>query len=301
MVVVSLIWGLSMKTVVQGWRNQQFKLVIDEPGVPSNKRSVLAVAELYEGLSVWTITDVRLAQHGKASPHFSVGAEHFWASWSANDEDELRRVRSNLREFFPQKPGGELDLYWCTFDGIVRGKTPAEMGVAAHLNNPAPVLHTLQEVRAYFSQLKAFWADWAHSEQESDIREKASAMKVHNPWLQPSSTTIAFKAAAHQARDQHKKGSQMAVDEYEDHAKARMREGEVLRNVLGKEAQSPFYIWANEDCANSESDFEAAKRIRLDLIEEGCDDVYIVDADGVEVVDDEIVAHEEAIQDRPSQ
>lgn len=72
---------------------------------------------------------------------------------------------------------------------------------------------------------------------------------------------------------------------------------EVLNNVLGEKAQPPFYIWANEDCANSEVDFEAAKRIRLALINEGHTDVYIVDADGVEVVDDEIMAHEAMIQD----
>lgn len=65
-----------------------------------------------------------------------------------------------------------------------------------------------------------------------------------------------------------------------------------LLNVAGSVAQSPFYIWGNEDCANSTPDFQQAKAIRLALFNEGAEDVYIADANGVEVVDADIAAHE---------
>jgi len=66
----------------------------------------------------------------------------------------------------------------------------------------------------------------------------------------------------------------------------------MLTNVLGNEAAGPFYIWGNDDCANKEDDFKEAKRIRCELIAGGAESVYIVDADGVEVVDGEIVSEE---------
>ena len=65
-----------------------------------------------------------------------------------------------------------------------------------------------------------------------------------------------------------------------------------LKNVLGQVAAKPFYICANGDCANKADSFRQAKIVRLALFNDGCEDVYIVDADGVEVVDKEIEAHE---------
>ncbi len=64
------------------------------------------------------------------------------------------------------------------------------------------------------------------------------------------------------------------------------------QNALGQVAVKPFYIWANEDCANKSDSFSEAKAIRLALVNYGCEAVYIVDTDGVEVVDAEIEAHE---------
>ena len=65
-----------------------------------------------------------------------------------------------------------------------------------------------------------------------------------------------------------------------------------LKNVSGDIAAPPFYVWANEDCANKSESFKEAKAIRLQLINEGSEGVYIVDAFGVEVVDAEVLAHE---------
>lgn len=65
-----------------------------------------------------------------------------------------------------------------------------------------------------------------------------------------------------------------------------------IKTVLGNVAVKPFYIWANEDCANKSDSFSEAKKIRLALINEGGVSVHIVDADGVEVVDAEIEGHE---------
>lgn len=64
------------------------------------------------------------------------------------------------------------------------------------------------------------------------------------------------------------------------------------KNVLGQDAAKPFYIWANDDCANKTDSFKEAKAIRLVLFNEGGESVHIVDAEGVEVVDTEIEAHE---------
>ena len=77
-----------------------------------------------------------------------------------------------------------------------------------------------------------------------------------------------------------------------DHPAASQDEAENLKNVLGKVAAKPFYIWANEDCANKTDDFKEAKVIRLALINAGGVSVHIVDADGVEVMDVEIECHE---------
>lgn len=63
-------------------------------------------------------------------------------------------------------------------------------------------------------------------------------------------------------------------------------------NVLGKVAAKPFYIWANEDCSNKSDSFEEAKAIRMELYNDAGTSVHIVDADGVEVVDAVIEAHE---------
>jgi hypothetical protein len=65
-----------------------------------------------------------------------------------------------------------------------------------------------------------------------------------------------------------------------------------LKNALGQVAVKPFYIWANDDCANKSDIFSEAKAIRLALFNDGGESVHIVDADGVEVVDAEIEAHE---------
>lgn len=67
---------------------------------------------------------------------------------------------------------------------------------------------------------------------------------------------------------------------------------QTLKNVQGTDARSPFYVWGNEDCANMAEAFEAAKVIRRQLIDDGAQDVHIVDADGVEVVDAQIEAEE---------
>ena len=64
------------------------------------------------------------------------------------------------------------------------------------------------------------------------------------------------------------------------------------QNVLGSHAAKPFYIWANEDCSNVVDCFTKAKEVRLALINDGAESVYITDADGAEVVDSEIHAQE---------
>ena len=63
-----------------------------------------------------------------------------------------------------------------------------------------------------------------------------------------------------------------------------------MKNCLGDEAALPYYIWANDDCDAKSEDWEEAKAICLSLIAAGGKSAHIVDADGVEVPDDEIDA-----------
>lgn len=82
------------------------------------------------------------------------------------------------------------------------------------------------------------------------------------------------------------------LSNYIEQAAASQDKAVDLKNTLGQVATAPFYIWANDDCANKANNFKEAKAIRLTLFNEGGESVHIVDADGVEVVDAEIEAHE---------
>lgn len=73
---------------------------------------------------------------------------------------------------------------------------------------------------------------------------------------------------------------------------AKIASARTLMNVLGHEAATPFYIWANEDCDSRTESFSEAKEIRLSFFNLGMAHVHIADANGVEVVDPEIEAHE---------
>lgn len=96
-------------------------------------------------------------------------------------------------------------------------------------------------------------------------------------------------------------GTEAEVEEYSMEAVIRQEplldpsdssEEVAIKNVLGNVAAKPFYIWANDDCSNKSDCFKEAKSIRLELFNDGGLNVHIVDADGVEVTDSEIEAHE---------
>lgn len=82
------------------------------------------------------------------------------------------------------------------------------------------------------------------------------------------------------------------MSNYLEQGTSQQPEVSVPRNALGQIAAAPFYIWANGDCANKSDCLKEAKAIRLALFNDGGESVHIVDADGVEVVDAEIEAHE---------
>lgn len=82
------------------------------------------------------------------------------------------------------------------------------------------------------------------------------------------------------------------MSKYTQQPTASQGKADDLKNTLGQVAATPFYIWANEGCDNKTDSFKEAKAIRLALFNEGGESVHIVDADGVEVVDAEIEAHE---------
>ncbi|KLR57140.1 hypothetical protein [Diaphorobacter sp. J5-51] len=86
--------------------------------------------------------------------------------------------------------------------------------------------------------------------------------------------------------------SAMKMSNYIEQPLESQDKADAPKNVLGTVAVPPFYIWANEDCDNKSDSFSEAKAIRLALFNGGGESVHIVDADGVEVVDTEIEAHE---------
>jgi hypothetical protein len=179
-----------MKTSIQSHRGRQYKLVIDEPGVERNEKAVLAVMELYEGLGVWTLTDLRLAQHHKAGPWFNIGADEYHARYAAPDENYVKFAHSLLRE--TNDSSDPLVVSWCTFNGIVRGKTPEEMGLSSRFLNTIPRLHTRKEGLDRLEAMKQFWLESGLNETDPDVREKASAIKIDNPWRQPSQYELSW-------------------------------------------------------------------------------------------------------------
>jgi hypothetical protein len=181
-----------MKTALHSYRNQQFKLVIDEPGVARNEKAVLAVMELYEGMGVWTLEDVRLHQHAHVSPWFTVGAHHFHASYQAPTARAAQVARGLLRECAPVSEKNNRLIEWCTFEGIVRGKTPAEMGIQSIFMGDFPKLHTRKDAMEKMQAIADFWEQSGLSETDPDVREKASLVKIENPWRQPTDMGLAM-------------------------------------------------------------------------------------------------------------
>jgi hypothetical protein len=182
-----------MNTIISNWRNKQIKLHIDEPGLAKNDCAVLAVAMLHEGLGVWNIEDLRLYQYGAATPHFCVRAEKYWSTWTAPTLSLATRAREIIRQRFPEPVESDgLTLQWCTFDGLVRGKTPADMGVGKHMQNPAPLLHTKKEVATILTGIAKFWEESDISELDPNVRALASAVKIENPWRQAGESELRF-------------------------------------------------------------------------------------------------------------
>jgi hypothetical protein len=181
-----------MKTALQSYRNQQIKLVIDEPGVPRNEKAVLAMMEIYEGAGVWTLVDVRLHQHGQVGPWFDVGAHHFHANYQAPNARSAELARGLLRECTPSLDRKNPLVQWCTFEGIVRGKKPSEMGVSSCFITDDAKLHTRKEAMAHMETIAKFWADCDISETDPDVREKANSVKIENPWRQPTDIGLAM-------------------------------------------------------------------------------------------------------------
>ena len=174
-----------MKTKLYNWKNRQIKLIMVEKGLKPDDCAALAVATLHEGLGVWNIEDVRLTQYGQASPYFCVGADQYWASYTAPDIEKAKIARSLIKEEFPRKEGAsELKIDYCTFDGHVRGKTPTEMGVETHVRNQSPLLHTMAEAKEYLNNLVKFWDAQPFNANDPDARGKASEVKIENPWRQ---------------------------------------------------------------------------------------------------------------------
>lgn len=185
-----------MKTALRSFKNQQYKLVIDEPGLKPNEKAVVATMELYEGLGVWTLTDLRIKLYAQAGPYFTVSADHFNAHFMAKTPEAARIARRLLRESVHSNGLDNPLVQWCTYDGIVRGRTPQEMGVQASFMNNHSFLHTRKEGMAHMDEIVQFWAQSGISESDPEVRNKASALKINNPWRQLSEIGLDMKVHA---------------------------------------------------------------------------------------------------------
>lgn len=186
-----------MKTKIIKYDEDFFKLAMDIPAVKD--APVLAVFTAYEGTDVFTIDDVRLSQYAKPNHYFCSGAEKHWDTFLCKSEDHASEIRSYLQETFTPKEGSKTHehngpmVHWCTYDGIVRGRLPDEMPYNACFMQPKHVYHTRDQAHAYLKQLQEFWSAQPIDVNDPDALQKASDIKVKNPYRQKSSTEISFE------------------------------------------------------------------------------------------------------------
>lgn len=182
-----------MLTRLRNLGNNQYKLVIEEPGKVDKDKAVLAVMSHYTGTGCWTVEDVRLSKHGKADPYFTVGADRYQASCLVS-QAEAHVVRNALREYTEcGTEDGAVQFNWCTYDGLVVGRKSTEIlgGPMCLLAHDYPLFHTRAEGLDLLASMAEFWGAWPHQVDEPDIVQRAGRLKIENPAWQDTETSLA--------------------------------------------------------------------------------------------------------------
>lgn len=181
-----------MKTRITSWRNKYCQLVIDSK---KKGKIVLANMSLQEGTGCWSIEDVRLSKYKKAGEWFSIGAEDYCAHVRTKNGQESELVRGLLREFKETTEEGSTLFTWCSYDGIVGGESAKDLvGYEGCLEQLyLPIYHKKKDATLILEEIADFWSKFEVSENDADVIEKVSAVKIDNPLRQPSQTEVDMK------------------------------------------------------------------------------------------------------------
>jgi hypothetical protein len=182
-----------MKVRLSSWHNRVFKLTIEVPKLSKDEQPLIAVSTNYEGTGCWSIEDLRLyprvgLEFGR---YFGNSAENFHSSITVKTEAEYKLVSSLVpvhtsdAEEFPKR------LHWCTYKGIVRGSTAAELGLTnSWMAQKHDILHRYKPMLEKMHEIKAFWEEQAIDEGDPELSAIIAGIKLNNPFLQPSESNI---------------------------------------------------------------------------------------------------------------
>lgn len=182
----------------------QYKIVVDQPGMPKADKPVLAVMTHYQGTGCWSVEDLRLypligLQKGR---YFGGSAEDFHSSFTPETSEELALALSLIREPVTiTPPDGRVGLHWCTFRGILRGKTAGEIcGRASFRTIDWPTMHEFKDAMAAMRAIEAFWL--AHDLEAGDpqLCRKISQVKLDNPDLQINQSRLTSEIIMHRMK-----------------------------------------------------------------------------------------------------
>lgn len=116
-----------MKVYLSSWRNKLFKLQVCVSDVKPADRPVLAVGSHYEGTSCWTLEDLRLYPNLglECKQYFGNNAEDFHSHIVVKTDHDRTIVKSLINEYQVTESEKETLYEWCTYRGIVPGRTAA--------------------------------------------------------------------------------------------------------------------------------------------------------------------------------
>lgn len=181
-----------MEVRITSFRNRHYSLVFDVPGVPAREKPVLAVLSHYEGTKCWTLCDIRLHQHSlSVGPYFGNSAEDFHSYYRAITPQEVELLRRSLKEFQEvPKDDGSIEFTWCTYRGIVRGRTAKEINESTFFASKYPVMHKRDEGMVLLNEMADFWRQWMIGKSDEEILSQAGRIKINNPFIQPTESQM---------------------------------------------------------------------------------------------------------------
>lgn len=190
-----------MEVQIISFRNQQYKLVFDVPGLSAREKPVLAVLDNYEGTGCWSLCDIRRHQHHlSVGPYFGNSADDFNAYYKANTPQEVELLRRSLKEFQEEpQDDGSIEFSWCTYRGIVRGRTAKEINEFTFFASKYPVMHKRGEGLALVNEMVDFWRQWMIGKSDEEILSQAGCVKINNPFIQPTESELRGQLAVARA------------------------------------------------------------------------------------------------------